>query len=237
MNEYQERIENFYDHLVEGELLPEDIGFFYKRSDPFIKNVVKKYNLDIGRARSFGYLSLLVASLMQLYALTEINYIVLKHNLEKELKKELTEDEIFTLANKMNPSIFKNFCKRLDFDLPWENKALIYRRMNQIDMILNAKVPSFLEKYKKDVLNEKGLKAISTRDWQVLCSYYQCVKNVQERYKLKQIDGIDEFSYRYFMELEDKYKRKLNSNQLILLPSFFPLSESKEQNSKTLKNK
>lgn len=227
MSDYQERIERFYNHLVEGKLLDEDLGFFYKECDPFIKDVIEKYGVKIGRVRSFGYLSLLVSSLMQLYALTDINYIVLKYNLEKELKRTLNEDEVFEITSRMNPSIFKNMYKKLDFNIPWEEKALIYQRMNQIDMLLQAPVPSFLEKYKKNILNDRGLDALFSKRWQVFCGYYQCIKNVQERCKLKQLDGISEFADRYFRQLEQKYKMKLNSNQLVLLPDFFPSVKEK----------
>ncbi|MBO5414927.1 MAG: hypothetical protein J6A17_04795 [Bacilli bacterium] len=122
------------------------------------------------------------------YLLSEAQLVILKYNLEKKMKRKLSDDEILDYAEKQKPLRITASFKLLNSNLPWEEKTYVYSSISKIIKLEeNTLFTAFNTDNELEYLNE-----LKNYDFTTLSLYYYCIQNLKRRRELEK-DGIKSY--------------------------------------------
>lgn len=224
----KKRKENFYFHAMTNELTDEDFGFFYCKMDSYLKQLIAKEKISFRSPNFLSHFSYYVLMQMEFYDAAQICFVILKHQLEVLLEKQLTLEEVFKIVEQTPITTFINLSVN-DKNFSPEEKIKMNQSMSHLLMIRSFPENEMIH---DEFFNETIESNIMQRKWQ--CSMSQCVAMVKRWSKMKELyPTVDDFYERYTEELEQKYQQKdfSFSPMFFLFDSFFPSKKKVKEKS------
>lgn len=200
--------------IVDRKLTEEEINSAYEEN-PYLKNLVTNGIVTFEKESDKIATDYYMNSSLIAYLLSNIHVKVLKHNMKLETGKDLTEDEIIEKACNTKLRKITSLFKKIDLNLPWEEKAKIYQDIHAIASLEELSNNKFFNTKSGQYILDK----LKNKDWQSISNYYICMANMQHRKKYKEL-GIETYLEKKLStvnkDLQEKRKyQKMIQDQLM----------------------
>lgn len=172
--------------------------------DPFMQKIITEDNINYRT----------VAGLKELAAVRElaivINYyggsqfIIMKRNLEKKYNRELSDDEVINIVNKMRlPFLFRNSLYDINL-LSAYDRADIYQNIRMLRTLKekNAFNTNDFENF------DEALECLEDFDFHFLAIKYACIANVKQKIEFDSF-GMQDYLDKIIPKIMNKEKTKV----------------------------